>query len=95
MGAYPGVYLRNYVPETNDAPGFYVGPGTYPQLPSGLYNSIQSITIAPFSSVVLYDGENYTGDNVLITNINNKPKVISNLGTMSKRVKSMKVGQTR
>lgn len=95
MGAYPGVYLRNYVPTTSDAPGFYVGPGTYPKLPPGLYNSVVSITIAPYSSVVLYDGENYTGDNVLITNINNRPKVITNLGTMAKRVKSMKVGQTR
>lgn len=95
MGAYPGVYLRTYIPDTSDAPGLYVGPGSYPRLPPNLYNKIQSLTLAPYSSIVMYDGVGYTGDNVLLTNINNKPLVITDLGTMSNRVKSMKVGRTR
>lgn len=90
MGAYPGVYLRTYVPSTNDAPGQYMGPGDYASL-GVLNNRVQSLTVAAWSEVLLFDGLRFTGDRALISNPEPTALVIRDLGLMSGRVKSISV----
>lgn len=94
MGAYPGVYLRTYVPTVNDAPGQYYAPGDYLSL-GKLNNKIQSITIAAWSEVLIFDGPRYTGDRVLISNPAPTALVIRDLGLMKNRVMSMSVRRLR
>lgn len=90
MGAYPGVYLRTYIPDRNDAPGQYMGPGDYSSL-GVLDNRVRSVTVAAWSEVLLFDGPKFRGDRILITNPAPTAMVIKDLGTLSGRVQSMSV----
>lgn len=90
MGAYQGVYLRTYVPDTNDAPAQYMPPGDYSSL-GVLNNRVKSITLAAWSEVLLFDDRSYKGDRILISNPAPTALVIRDLGTMSDRIRSMSV----
>lgn len=90
MGAYQGVYLRTYIPDTDDAPAQYMPPGNYSSL--GTFNNqVKSITVAAWSEVLIFDGLSYQGDRVLISNPDPTALVIRDLGVMSGKIKSMSV----